>query len=131
MSELKSAIGLILNGNKISNASIAIIQDGFDFRDNLREDNSPQSDKSKYLIYSIAKVYIAALIMRLSDQKRIEIDNPVNSWFPEIQGLDGITVRHLLNHHSGMPDYGPTRAYLKAIIAKRPAQPTWPEILLF
>ena len=57
-------------------------------------------------IYSVSKQFTAALILRLAEQGRIELDAPVArylpSWFADEPALK---VRHLLRHTSGLPDF--------------------------
>ena len=43
----------------------------------------------------------------LAEQHKIDYDDPVSKYIPELGGsLPGITLRHLLNHTSGIPDLG-------------------------
>ncbi len=47
------------------------------------------------------------LIMMLSEQGKINYDDPVSKYIPKLaKCVDGITVRHLLTHTSGIPDVG-------------------------
>jgi CubicO group peptidase (beta-lactamase class C family) len=56
---------------------------------------------------SVAKQFTAMTIMMLSEEKRINYDDAVSKYIPELRGpLIGITLRHLLNHTSGIPDIG-------------------------
>jgi CubicO group peptidase (beta-lactamase class C family) len=57
-------------------------------------------------IASASKWFAGAVIMSLVDDKKIELDAPASRWLPEF-GLGkkaSITVRHLFNHTSGLPD---------------------------
>jgi CubicO group peptidase (beta-lactamase class C family) len=53
---------------------------------------------------SVSKQFTAMIIMMLADEGRLTYDDPLARY---IAGLPypGITVRHLLNHTSGLPDY--------------------------
>lgn len=55
-----------------------------------------------YGISSLTKQFSAALIMRLSEQGKISLDDPITKYLPDypVQGHH-VTVRHLLNHTSG------------------------------
>lgn len=64
-----------------------------------------------YLAYSITKTFTAALILQLSDEHRLTVDARLARWFPRIDRADRITIRRLLNHTAGIPDYGPLRSY--------------------
>lgn len=56
-------------------------------------------------VASISKVVTAIVICKLADSNQIILDKDIRSYLPEIM-YDGITVRMLLNHRSGIPYYG-------------------------
>ena len=60
-----------------------------------------------FRVASITKLATAVLTMHLHDQKIIDIDHPVSSFFPHVllnKCFERITVRHLLSHTSGLTD---------------------------
>lgn len=62
-------------------------------------------------VYSITKSFISAAILRLYDQKTLFLDDSVSKWLPNFVLNDSITIRHLLNHTSGLADYGNSKEY--------------------
>lgn len=56
-------------------------------------------------VASISKVVTAIVICKLADSNQIILDKDIRSYLPEIM-YDGITIRMLLNHRSGIPYYG-------------------------
>lgn len=73
-------------------------------------DSTITSDSPFYL-GSTSKTFTALAIMRLVEQGKIDIDNPVKDYLSdfEIQNKEyepKITVRHLLNHTSGLSSKG-------------------------
>jgi CubicO group peptidase (beta-lactamase class C family) len=66
----------------------------------------PASDSTVYQSGSVGKQFTAALVLMLSEQGRLKLDDPIIRYFPEGRSRwAGITIRHLLNHTSGIPDY--------------------------
>ncbi|MDR5699002.1 serine hydrolase [Agromyces aerolatus] len=68
---------------------------------------APVAADSIFQIGSISKVYTATAIMRLIDQQRLTLDTRVADVIPELElasaeHTDGLTVRHLLTHTSGI-----------------------------
>ncbi len=68
-------------------------------------------------IASVSKVYTAAIIHALVAEGRLSLDTPIVDILPHetLQGIpnaDQTTVRHLLLHTSGIPDYYDIRSYL-------------------
>lgn len=56
---------------------------------------------------SITKQFTAATIMRLIEQGKISLDDPVTKFLPEYPIQDNnFTIHHLLSHTTGMKDYG-------------------------
>jgi CubicO group peptidase (beta-lactamase class C family) len=58
-------------------------------------------------IGSVSKQFTAMAIMMLAEQNKVNYDDSVSKYLPELgRSLKGITLRHLLNHTSGIPDVG-------------------------
>ena len=57
-------------------------------------------------IASASKWFAGAVTMSLVDEGKLELDTPVFRWLPEYGHgrKNAITVRHLFNHTSGLPD---------------------------
>ncbi|OLT31690.1 hypothetical protein BJF79_00340 [Actinomadura sp. CNU-125] len=71
---------------------------------------APMPERSHWRIGSITKTFTATVVLQLVDDGRIDLDAPVERYLPGVvrgNGNDGrnITVRHLLQHTSGLPDY--------------------------
>lgn len=74
------------------------------------------------LAYSITKTFTAALLLQLRDERRLALDDRLARWFPRVPGSDRISLRQLLNHTAGIPDYGSLASYHEAVRAS-PASP--------
>ncbi|HKW93778.1 MAG TPA: serine hydrolase domain-containing protein [Methylomirabilota bacterium] len=72
-------------------------------------------DEPAYLAYSITKTFTAVLFLLLRDEGRLALDDRLARWFPAIPGADRISLRQLLNHTAGIPDYGGLPAYHEAV----------------
>jgi CubicO group peptidase (beta-lactamase class C family) len=60
-------------------------------------------------IGSLTKQFTAMAIMILAEQSKVSYDDPVSKYIPEFSRslrVSKISVRHLLTHTSGIPDYG-------------------------
>lgn len=60
-------------------------------------------------IASLTKLFTATAVMQLIEQGRVQLDAPIGQYLPEYmtEGREGITVRHLLSHRSGLPAWQP------------------------
>ncbi len=58
-------------------------------------------------IASVSKQFTAMAVMMLAEQKKLQYEDSVAKYLPELGStLNGITLRHLLHHTSGIPDLG-------------------------
>jgi D-alanyl-D-alanine carboxypeptidase len=64
-----------------------------------------------FLAYSITKTFTSALVLMLCEEQRLQLDDPLARWFPHIAHADRISLRRLLDHTAGIPDYGGLRSY--------------------
>lgn len=67
----------------------------------------PNRADTKYKIASITKLFTAALILRLRDRGKLDLDRPIRAYLPDYAGGgdDKIHVHQLLNHTSGLPNF--------------------------
>lgn len=67
--------------------------------------------RSRMLAASIGKTFVSAAIVALARDGRLDLDDPVSDWlghrdwFNRLPNHDSMTLRHLLNHSSGLPDH--------------------------
>lgn len=79
------------------------------------EYNIPNDANSVFRIGSTSKQFTAACIVLLAEQGELSLDNTLYQYFPEFPDYaKTITIRHLLNHTSGIRDYL-TLTYLKGL----------------
>jgi len=72
----------------------------------------PVSDKTVFEIGSISKQFVSAVAMLLVEEEKLDLDDPIHRYLPDLPGeWLGVTMRHLLNHTSGIPDYEEIRTY--------------------
>ncbi|MFE3111972.1 serine hydrolase domain-containing protein [Kitasatospora indigofera] len=59
-----------------------------------------------FRIGSITKTFVATVVLQLAGEGRLRLDDTVEHLLPgTVPGGSGITLRQLLNHTSGIPDY--------------------------
>jgi CubicO group peptidase (beta-lactamase class C family) len=74
-----------------------------------REDKIPADPHSLFKIASISKLYDAVAITKLVGSNRLSLDKTLADYFPELVGkiqyADRITLRLMLQHRSGIPNF--------------------------
>lgn len=68
------------------------------------ENKLPNTAETPIHIASISKVFTGAAILKLVEANKIQLDQKVNTILPNFP-YEETTVRHLLNHRSGLPNY--------------------------
>ena len=66
--------------------------------------NESLTTASAFNLASVSKQFIAMLIMQLQEQGKLSYDAPVQTYLPDFP-YSAITVRQLLTHTSGLPEY--------------------------
>ena len=60
---------------------------------------------TNYRLASLTKQFTAAAILLLAELARLSIEDSVRQWLPLPQAADGMLIRHLLTHTSGVADF--------------------------
>jgi CubicO group peptidase (beta-lactamase class C family) len=117
----------IIDGDQV------VYTQGYGFADH----SQPMTPQTQMFIGSQSKSFTALAIAQLADQGLIDLDAPVQAYIPWFRVADQeasakITIRHLLNHSSGLSDAGfptvlsPNTSLEKSIRALESAQLTAP-----
>jgi CubicO group peptidase (beta-lactamase class C family) len=74
-----------------------------------RDNKIPADPQALFKIASISKLYIAAATAKLVNNKNLSLDKTLADYLPELAGrieyADKITLRMLVQHRSGIPNY--------------------------
>lgn len=66
----------------------------------------PNDGDTRFRLGSLTKQFTAAAVLLLQERGKLSIDATLKTWFPDAPAAwDKITVRHLLTHTSGIPDF--------------------------
>jgi CubicO group peptidase (beta-lactamase class C family) len=75
---------------------------------------TPVSERSAFRIASMTKSFTAAAMLKLRDEGRLSLEDPVTKWIPEFAAVKlptkdsaAITLRQLISHGIGLPEDNP------------------------
>jgi CubicO group peptidase (beta-lactamase class C family) len=73
------------------------------------------SNDAMFLLGSISKPVCVAALMRLFDEGKFQLDDPLHKHLPDFtgEGREQVTLRHVLTHVSGLPDQLANNAELR------------------
>ena len=80
-----------------------------------RKNKIPADPKALFKIASISKLYVAVAVSKLVNDKRLSLDKTLADYFPELVGrienAEKITLRMMVQHRSGIPNYTDAHNY--------------------
>jgi len=76
------------------------------------ENNIKSTDETKYRIGSISKSFTAVLVLKAVENKKLDLNQTIDKWFPKITNAKKITIKQLLNHRSGIHNFTNDSDYL-------------------
>lgn len=72
----------------------------------------PVTDSTVFEIGSVSKQFVSAAVMLLVQEKKLKLDDPIHQYLTNLPSeWLGVTIRQLLTHTSGIPDYEKIRTY--------------------
>ena len=96
------AHGCVLSGTEVGSASIT-------------PSNVAVPSRGRFLLYSITKTIMAVAALRLAQERRLDLEQPLSSWLPEFPPARDFSLRQILQHTSGLPDYDRLQQYHDAV----------------
>lgn len=124
----------ILRESGIPGAAVALVRDdgdvfaaGAGFTDLAH--SVPMPPNAQFYIYSITKVFLATAALQLVEQGSLALDDHAQTYLPSLPLATPVTLRQLLSHTGGVPDYGALPAYTEAVRSS-PTHPWSPDEFL-
>lgn len=65
----------------------------------------PVSPTQLFKIGSCTKTFTVAALMKLAESGAVDLGSPISRWFPDLPGATTISVRQLVNHRGGLPEF--------------------------
>lgn len=99
----------VLKDNDRLAGSIAIYKDGepaYEKNIIVKEGKLEYSPiNHRYKIGSISKTFTAVLIFQMIEEGKLSLDTKLAHFYSDIDNADKITIKQMLNHHSGIDSY--------------------------
>lgn len=94
--------------NKISGSVIVAYKDQILYEEDFGYKNpitkTPMEPNMSYQLASVSKQYTAAAVLKLYEERRLDIDQSVSTYLPGFK-FEKVTIRDLLKHRSGLWNY--------------------------
>ena len=83
----------------------------------FRAAGDPMTPAAIFPCYSVTKTFTAVALLRLQERGVLELDQTLDRWLPALPWAGNLTLRQLLRHSSGVPNYSAMQAYQHALRA--------------
>lgn len=93
-------------------------------------DTKPITEDTIFQLASVSKNFTAAAVLLLAREGKLSLEDEITHYFPELP-YPGVTIRQLLNHTSGIPDYFDDADWFLKIWKEEKRVPGNDEILRF
>jgi CubicO group peptidase (beta-lactamase class C family) len=109
-----------MNNRRIPGLALAVIDHGKMVKQETYgyasvELQVPSNLQSSFVLASLTKVFTAAAVMKLVDRGQLSLDEPVTNKLANLPAAwNPVTVRHCLDHMSGLPDALDEREQLRS-----------------
>ncbi len=85
------------------------------------EDKTPMRPEHMQYLQSVTKTFMATVILQLREKGKLSLDDPISRHLPAwaagfLSNPADITVRMLLNHTSGIPEYTTRPSYVSRVL---------------
>ncbi|MBT3172630.1 MAG: beta-lactamase family protein, partial [Rhodospirillaceae bacterium] len=70
-----------------------------------RANGTAMTPGRSFRIGSCTKTFVAAALHQLVEEGKVDLDEPITRWFPDLPRASELPVRILLNHRSGLPEF--------------------------
>lgn len=108
LSEIRQIVDEILVKNKFNGSVLIGYKDYIIYENAMGLASLKQrnllTEETPFQLASVSKSFTALSVLLLVQEGRLSLDEPVKTYIPEFP-YPAVTVRHLLNHTSGVPNY--------------------------
>ena len=100
----------------VSHKGKVLLDKGYGLRN--AGDKTANDQNSIYQIGSITKQFTATVILKLQEEKKLNVADKLSKYFPGYPKGDSITIEHLLTHTSGIYSYTNDPAFMQNEVTK-------------
>lgn len=107
--KMDSLFTSLYNSNKFNGNVLIAEKDSIIFKKSFGYANeSTKEELNENTVFELAsctKPFTAMAILILKDRGKLNLDDKISKYIPELYKYNNITIRNLLNHTGGLPDY--------------------------
>lgn len=116
-SKVDAYLSLLEQNNKLMGSFAVLKDDKIIYQNAIGFADVAQKQKAtsntQYRVGSITKTFTAVLTMQAVEKNKLKLNQPLSDFFPKVKNANKITIRHLLNHQSGIFNITNTKDYFE------------------
>jgi len=107
LSEKNKAMGSLV----IAKAGNVVYSRAIGYSQITAAEKKPITASTRFRIGSITKMFTAAMVLQLVDEKKLKLTDTLDKYFPRIPNANKITIADVLSHRSGIHSIGGMREH--------------------
>lgn len=76
----------------------------------------PATKEMHFRIGGVTETMLTTLLMQLVEQEKLNLNDPIAQWYPDLPNASLVTLKMLANGTSGYPDYVYNKKFIDAVI---------------
>jgi D-alanyl-D-alanine carboxypeptidase len=119
--ELQNAVAEFV-GDADGGAVVYVVRDGVTATAAAGAANAtgdPMTPDTAFRVGSLTKPFTATIVLQLVDEGHVDLDETLSAYLPATRFGGDVTIRELLQHRSGLPDYLGNREFVASLLADR------------
>lgn len=123
--DLQSRIISIAKTNHVPTLSVLVKTESTTLNFQYRDNDTNIEPVATYGVASTTKLLSSVLILKYIEENKLELNDPAHKYldssaFKNISWFKSITINHLLNHTSGIPDYTKNDSWIHSVMEAKP-----------
>lgn len=113
-------------------AAVYVMHEGFDHQiaaGAANDAGDPLKPDQAFRVGSISKSFVSVMVLQMVDEGSVALDEPLSTYLPETTVGADTTIRDLLSHRSGLPNYT-DQALFFVQVASDPSHEYMPDEIL-
>ncbi len=114
---IKAIVRQVMAEQKMRNVIVSVNVDGKDVLTEAVGDNLPDIPVTTDMYFrngAVAFAYLGNLLLQFVDEGKVELDDTIDEWLPDLPEADTVTLLMLANQTAGYPDFEQDPAWIEA-----------------
>ena len=100
----------------VAKNGVILLNKGYGYRN--AADKTANNEQTIFQLGSITKQFTSAIILKLQEEKKLNVSDKLSKYFPRYPKGDSITIEQLMTHTSGIYSYTNDRKFMETEVTK-------------